>query len=123
MNWQILGHTRTNAISSNDSFNSGTAVSLTCQSCGRLILPLLSNGLAFGMLHQISQNFPSRRRNTCKECLQNFIEIDQELTEKSAKKHPSLVEVDCNLSLFSIHVVSTLKVSQIFVTFDKYFRS
>ena len=25
------------------------------------------------------------RRNTCKECLQNFMEIDQEFTEKSAK--------------------------------------
>ena len=33
MNWQILGHPRTKAISRNDSFYSGMAVSLTCQSC------------------------------------------------------------------------------------------
>ena len=45
MNWQILGHPKTKAIFRNDSFYSGMAVSLTCQSCGlacpqRLILPL-----------------------------------------------------------------------------------
>ena len=45
MNWQILGHPRTEAICRNDSFHSGMAVSLTCQSCGlacpqHLILPL-----------------------------------------------------------------------------------
>ena len=45
MNWQILGHLRTKAISRNDSFYSGMAVSLTCQSCRlacpqHLILPL-----------------------------------------------------------------------------------
>ena len=46
MNWQILGHPRVKAFTRNDSFHSGMAVSLTCQSCGlacpqRLILPLL----------------------------------------------------------------------------------
>ena len=50
MNWQILGHPRTKAIPRNDSFYSGMAVSLTCQSCGlacpqRLILPLPSERL------------------------------------------------------------------------------
>ena len=47
MNLQILGRPRTKAISRNDSFYSGMAVSLTCQSCGlacpqRLIPPLTS---------------------------------------------------------------------------------
>ena len=45
----------------------------------------MSNGLTFEILSQISQNFPGRRRNTCKECLQNFMKIDEELTEKSVK--------------------------------------
>ena len=45
MNWQIQGHPITNAISRKDSFYSGMAVSLICQSCGlacpqRLISPL-----------------------------------------------------------------------------------
>ena len=30
----------------------------------------------------------SSRRNTFKECFQNFMEIDWELTDKSAKKTP-----------------------------------
>ena len=42
----------------------------------------MSNGLTFEILTQIPQG---RRRNTCKECLQNFMEMDCELTEKSAK--------------------------------------
>ena len=46
MDWQILRHPRTKNISRDDSFYSGMAVSLTCQSCGlacpqRLILPLV----------------------------------------------------------------------------------
>ena len=45
----------------------------------------MSNSLTFEILIQISQNFQERRRNTLKVCLQNFIEIDLELTEKSAK--------------------------------------
>ena len=45
----------------------------------------MSNGLAFEILIQILQNFQGRRRNTWKDSLQNFMEIDSELTEKSAK--------------------------------------
>ena len=45
----------------------------------------MSNGLAFEILIQISRNFQGRRQNIWKECLQNFMEIDLELTEKSAK--------------------------------------
>ena len=44
--------------------------------------------LLYNMLNgltQISQNFQGKRRNTCKECLQNFMGIDQKLNEKSAK--------------------------------------
>ena len=37
------------------------------------------------MVIPISRDFQSRHRNSCKECLQNFMEIDLELTEKSAK--------------------------------------
>ena len=44
-----------------------------------------SNGLTFEILIQISWNFQGRCRNTWKECLQNFMEIDLELTEKSAE--------------------------------------
>ena len=49
------------------------------------IIRYMSNSLTFEILIQISQNFQERRRNTLKVCLQNFIEIDLELTEKSAK--------------------------------------
>ena len=45
----------------------------------------MSNGLAFEIIIQISQNFQGRCRNTCKLCLQNFMVVDQELTEKSVK--------------------------------------
>ena len=45
----------------------------------------MSNGLTFELLIQILRNYQGRRRNTCKECLQNFMEINLELTEKSAK--------------------------------------
>ena len=45
----------------------------------------MSNGLTFEILIQISRNFQGRRRNSWKVCLQNFMEIDLELTEKSAK--------------------------------------
>ena len=45
----------------------------------------MSNGLTFEILTQISRNFLGRRRNSWKECLQDFMEIDQELSEKSAK--------------------------------------
>ena len=45
----------------------------------------MSNGLTFEILIQISQNFQGRRRNSWKEYVQNFMEIDLELTEKSAK--------------------------------------
>ena len=45
----------------------------------------MSNGLPFEILIQISRNFQGRRRNSWKECLQNFMKIDLELTEKSAK--------------------------------------
>ena len=43
------------------------------------------NDRFFEILTQISHNFYCRRRNSCNECLQNFIAIDEELTEKSAK--------------------------------------
>ena len=45
----------------------------------------MSNGLTFEILIQILQNFQGRRRNTWKDSLLNFMEIDSELTEKSAK--------------------------------------
>ena len=45
----------------------------------------MSNGLTFEILIQILQNFQGRRRNTWKDSLLNFVEIDLELTEKSAK--------------------------------------
>ena len=45
----------------------------------------MSNGLTFEILIQILQNFQGRHRNTLKDSLQNFMEIDLELTEKSAK--------------------------------------
>ena len=45
----------------------------------------MSNGLTFEILIQILQNFQGRRRNTWKDGLLNFMEIDLELTEKSAK--------------------------------------
>ena len=45
----------------------------------------MSKGLTFEILIQISRNFQGRRRNSWKECLQNIMEIDLELTEKSAK--------------------------------------
>ena len=45
----------------------------------------MSNGLTFEILIQISRNFQGMRRYSWKECLQNFMEIDLELTEKSAK--------------------------------------
>ena len=35
--------------------------------------------------HSNFMKIQEKRRNTCKECLQNFMEIDLELTEKSAK--------------------------------------
>ena len=45
----------------------------------------MSNGLTFEILIQILQNFQGRRRNTWKDSLPNFMEIDLELTEKSTK--------------------------------------
>ena len=50
MSWQFSGHPRTKAIFRTDSFHSGMAVSLTCQSCGLacpqgLILPLKCHGV------------------------------------------------------------------------------
>ena len=48
-------------------------------------IPLHSNGLTFEIPIQISRNFQGRRRNTCIQCLKNFMEIDSESTEKSAK--------------------------------------
>ena len=45
----------------------------------------MSNGLTFEILIQILQNFKGRRRNTWKDSLLNFMEIDLELTDKSAK--------------------------------------
>ena len=45
----------------------------------------MSNGLTFEILIQILRNFQGRRRNAWKDSLQNFMEIDLELTEKSAK--------------------------------------
>ena len=45
----------------------------------------MSNGLAFELLIQILRKFQGRRRNTWTESLQNFMEIDLELTEKLAK--------------------------------------
>ena len=45
----------------------------------------MSNGLTFEILIQILRNFQGRRRNTWKDSLLNFMEIDLELTEKSAK--------------------------------------
>ena len=45
----------------------------------------MSNGLTFEILTQISRNFQDERRNICKDYLQNIMEIDQELIEKSAK--------------------------------------
>ena len=45
----------------------------------------MSNGLTFKIFIQITRNFQGRRRNSSKECLQNFMKIDSELTEKSAK--------------------------------------
>ena len=45
----------------------------------------MSNGLTFELLIQILRNFQGRRRNTWKESLQNFMEIDLELPEKLAK--------------------------------------
>ena len=40
----------------------------------------MSNRLTFEILTQ------GKRQNTCNDSKQNFMEIDQELTEKSAKK-------------------------------------
>ena len=45
----------------------------------------MSNGPTFEILMQILRNFQGRRRNTWKDSFQNFMEIDLELTEKSAK--------------------------------------
>ena len=45
----------------------------------------MSNGLTFELHTQISRIFQGKHRNTCKDCLQNFMEIDQELSEKSAE--------------------------------------
>ena len=45
----------------------------------------MSNYLTFELLIQILRNFQGRRRKTWKESLQNFMEIDLELTEKLAK--------------------------------------
>ena len=45
----------------------------------------MSNSLTFEILIQILRNFQGRRRNSSKECLHNFMKIDLELTEISAK--------------------------------------
>ena len=49
----------------------------------------MSTGLTFEILTQISQNYLDRRRNSCKECLQNFMYIVQESSERSEKNTQS----------------------------------
>ena len=61
----------------------------------------MSNNLTWKPI-QISRNLQGKRRNTYTECLQNFMEIDLELTEKSAKntqrwwKLTATIEVNYN---------------------------
>ena len=49
----------------------------------------MSNGLTFEILIQISRNFQGRRRNSWKECLQNFMEIDLEIDSRNQRKTPN----------------------------------
>ena len=88
----------------------------------------MSNGLTFEILIQILQNFQGRRRNTWKDSLLNFMEIDLELTEKSAKNTQlyelmsmTIVKVTLNPSIsrcmFFAHCSSYFH--PIFMKFDK----
>ena len=57
----------------------------------------MSKSLTFELLIQILRNFHGRRRNTWKERLQNFMEIDLEFTEKLAKNTQRLWKLTATL--------------------------
>ena len=62
----------------------------------------MSYGLTFEMLTQISRNLLGRRRNSWKECLQNFMYIDQELSEKLAKNTQRWWKLTATIIFFGV---------------------
>ena len=71
----------------------------------------MSNGLTFEILIQILQNFKGRRRNTWKDSLLNFIEIDLELTDKSAKNTQRWWKLTATIIKYIIYLYHNAKIT------------